>query len=219
MPGLDRKILSEVDHENLMNQIRIDVRTDFILAPHLNIVFVNSPDETWGRVEELLKSGNYAPDLPITMSVPKERGFTRPGSILQPFDRIVYQLLIDSSSVMLEEQLDRDRTFSHVLSEENELMFEAAHECWERFQDKVLELCQTSNFIVKADIANYFERIPQHHLINLMNSSGCPGPVVNLMEELLLAFQERDSFGIIQGVFPSDMLGNFSCRILMPIAT
>lgn len=209
MPGLDRTILDAVDQENLLNRIRIDVRTDFILAPHLNSIFVNSPDEIWSRVDEQLRSGTYQPGLPLTTSVPKERGFARPGSILQPFDRVVYQLLIDIASSTLDAQLDRNRTFSHLLSDDNELMFEPAHESWERFQNRLVELCQSSMFIVKADVANYFERIPQHHLINLMNSSGCLGSVVNLMEEILLAFQERDSFGIIQGVFASDMLGNF----------
>lgn len=209
MPGLDRAFLDSVNFETLINQIKVDVRSDFILAPHFNSVFVNSSDETWARLAELLRSGKYEPDLPLTMSVPKERGFTRPGSILQPYDRIVYQLLIDASSATLEDQLDRDRTFSHVVSQTDGQMFEPAHECWERYQGKILELCQSGGFIVKADIANYFERVPQHHLINLMRSSGCPNPVVNLMEEVLLAFQERDSFGIIQGVFPSDMLGNY----------
>lgn len=209
MPGLDRQILDQIDHNQLFNRIKIDVRSDFILAPHINAVFVSTPDLAWERVTELLRSGNYEPELPITMSVPKERGFVRPGSILLPLDRIVYQLLIDQASSMLEEQLDRERTFSHILADSDEHMFEPAHESWQNFQEKVLQMCRPNKYIVKADISNYFERIPQHHLINLMNSSGCSGAITNLMEELLLAFQERDSFGIIQGVFPSDVLGNF----------
>lgn len=42
-----------------------------------------------------------------------------------------------------------------------------------------------------------------------MIASGCTPEVARLLEEVLLAFQERNSFGIIQGVFPSDLLGNF----------
>ena len=59
------------------------------------------------------------------------------------------------------------------------------------------------------EIANYFERIPQHHLVNLIIASGCPTEVARLLEEMLLAFQERDSLGIIQGLFPSDLFSNF----------
>lgn len=209
MPGLDRQIVDAADHETLLARVRADIRTDFILAPHLNSVFVNAADELWEEVAATLRSGTYEPALPVTISVPKERGFARPGSILLPPDRLVYQLLIDTASAILEDQLDRNRTFSHVLVHQPDAMFEPAHESWGRFQARVLEMCRASPYVVKADIANYFERIPQHHLINLMSSSGCPGPVVNLMEEILLAFQERDSFGIIQGVYPSDVLGNF----------
>ena len=62
---------------------------------------------------------------------------------------------------------------------------------------------------MKADVANYFERIPQHHLINLMIASGSVPEATRLLEEIFLAFQERNSFGIIQGVFPSDVFGKF----------
>ncbi|MFC1885308.1 reverse transcriptase domain-containing protein [Thermodesulfobacteriota bacterium] len=209
MPGLDKKILDTIDPARVNERVMIDLRTDFILAPHYNAIFVNAGEEVWARVQELLRSGNYQPGMPHTISVPKERGFTRPGSILSPLDRFVYQALIDAVSPQIEQQLDRSRAFSHVLAHKNRGMFEPAHESWEKFQEKIAGLCETAGFIVKADIANYFDRIPQHHLINLMSAAKCAPEVVNLMEEMLLAFQERDSFGIIQGVFPSDVLGNF----------
>ena len=88
-------------------------------------------------------------------------------------------------------------------------LFEPEHVCWQRFQTGLRKLANEGGFFVKADVANYFERIPQHHLINLMIASGCVPEAVRLLEEMLLAFQERNSFGIIQGVFPSDLLGNF----------
>jgi len=209
MPGLDKKILDIIDSERVIDRIKIDIRTDFILAPHYNAIFINAGSQLWGRVQEFLRSGQYQPGLPHTISVPKERGFTRPGSILGPVDRFVFQALIDIASPALEAQLDRERTFSHVLSSDPNTMFEPAHESWSRFQTKMASLCASEGYIVKTDIANYFERIPQHHLVNLMSAAKCPTEVVNLLEEMLLAFQERDSYGIIQGVFPSDVLGNF----------
>nr|WP_247645003.1 RNA-directed DNA polymerase [Brucella pituitosa] len=51
--------------------------------------------------------------------------------------------------------------------------------------------------------------MPQHHLVNLMSAAGCAPEVVRLLEEMMLAFRERNSFGIVQGVYPSDALGNF----------
>ena len=209
MPGLDKKILDSIDHNRAIKRVELDIRTDFILAPHYNAIFVNAGDELWAKIYELLRSGNYCPELPLTISVPKERGFTRPGSILQPIDRLIYQALIDLVVPNLENQLDRGRAFSNEPSADENLMFEPAHQSWEKLQKKIMELCSSIGFIVKADVANYFERIPQHHLINLINAAGCTPEVVNLLEEILLAFRGRDSFGIIQGVFPSDILGNF----------
>jgi len=209
MPGLDKKILDMIDSTKVVDRIKIDIRTDFILAPHYNAIFIQAGAELWSRASEFLKSGSYQPTLPHTISVPKERGFTRPGSILGPIDRFIYQALIDIASPDLEASLDRERTFSHVLSTDTHSMFEPAHESWSRFQAKMASICVSDGYILKADISNYFERIPQHHLVNLMSAAKCPPGVVKLLEEMLLAFRERDSFGIIQGVFPSDVLGNF----------
>jgi hypothetical protein len=42
-----------------------------------------------------------------------------------------------------------------------------------------------------------------------MAAAGCAPEIVNLLAEMMLAFRERNSFGIIQGLYPSDALGNF----------
>ncbi len=210
MPGLDKTVLDSVDHNLLLRRVRRDVRSDFIFAPHYNSIFVHAADELWARTYEQLKSGIYEPELPLTIAVPKPGGFVRPGSILQPIDRLVYQGLAEFAAPILESQLDRSRTFSHILAPtSSDEMFEPERACWESLQATVTQLAKTGGYFVKADVANYFERIPQHHLINLMRASGCLPEVVKLLEEILLAFQERDSFGIIQGIFPSDLLGNF----------
>lgn len=209
MAGLDRTILDQINPERVLDRIKIDIRTDFIFSPHLDAIYEKAGGEVWNRTYEMLRSGHYQPNLPYTISVPKGRGFTRPGSILSPVDRFVYQALIDLCTATIDEQVDRTRVFSHVFSQNEHHLFQPAHECWQRYQNAVRELCYAGGFIVKADISNYFERIPQHHLINLLSSAGCLPGVVKLLEEMLLAFQERDSFGIVQGVYPSDILGDF----------
>lgn len=209
MPGLDRTIIAQIDHESVIAHVKADIRSDFILAPHYNTIFNRAGDDLWDLLQQQLRAGTYQPELPITMSVPKERFFTRPGSILRPADRLMYQALVDNVIEKLEEGLDRTRSFSHVLSYEVGQMFQPNRESWERFQARVAEICNGSEFILKADISNYFERLPQHHLVNLMTAAGCALEIVSLLEEMMLAFRERNSFGIVQGVYPSDALGNF----------
>ena len=209
MPGLDRAVIRQIDYENVIAHVKADIRSDFILAPHYNAVINRRGDELWEELRQQLSDGNYEPELPITMSVPKERFFTRPGSILRPADRFLYQALVDNLMDELEDNLDRERSFSHVPSDDEGQMFVPNHESWDRFQERVSEICAESEFMLKADIANYFERLPQHHLVNLITAAGCAPEVVNLLEEMMLAFRERNSYGIIQGVYPSDALGNF----------
>lgn len=209
MPGLDRRIIVQIDHESVIAHVKADIRSDFILAPHYNAVISQAGDDLWEQLKQQLGAGTYQPDLPISISVPKERFFTRPGSILRPADRFLYQALVDHVMDELENSLDRERSFSHVPSDEAGQMFVSNHESWERFQARVAEICNESEFILKADISHYFERLPQHHLVNLMSAAGCVSEVVSLLEEMMLAFRERNSFGIVQGVYPSDALGNF----------
>jgi hypothetical protein len=211
MPGLDRTILDSIDVDTAVARICRNVQSDFILAPHYNAIFLKAAEEIWARTSELLNSGRYCPELALTVAVPKPRGFTRPGSILTPIDRLVYQALADIVAPTVEGHLDRSRNFSNVIVEPGKegYMFEQEHLCWDRLQKSLRVLASQGGCFVKADIANYFERIPQHHLVSLLIASGCRTEVVRLLEEMLLAFQERDSFGIIQGPFPSDLLGNF----------
>ena len=209
MFGLDQEIISDIEHESVIAHVKEDIRSDFILAPHYDIVYNYAGEYLWEQLGQQLRSGKYQPGLPITISVPKERFFTRPGSILSPTDRFVYQAMVDSVKDQLEGNLDRERSFSHVPSDVEGRMFEPNHVSWERFQTRIFQICDESRYILKADISHYFERLPQHHLVNLMSAADCVPEVVNLLEKMMLAFRESNSFGIIQGVYPSDVLGNF----------
>ncbi len=144
MPGLDRTIIRQIHHESVIAHVKADIRSDFILAPHYNAIFNRAGDDVWEQLKQQLGAGTYQPDLPITMSVPKERFFTRPGSILRPMDRFLYQALVDNIMERLEGGLDRTRSFSHVPSVTDGQMFEPNHESWERFQGRVAEICASS---------------------------------------------------------------------------
>lgn len=208
MPGLDREVVNEIDWERAVQNILLDARSDFILSPHFDLIYNRASQNLIEKTIQNLRSGTYQPRLPITFSVPKSNFLTRPGSILEPQDRLVHQALLEQSLPRIEENLDRWRTYSHVPNGANAL-FQPSHQGWDAFQARVRSISNEHPFVLRADIANYFETLPQHAVINLLNASGVRGEVVNLLEEQLLAFQERRSTGIIQGIYPSDILGNF----------
>jgi retron-type reverse transcriptase len=192
MPGMDPALVNTLDFGLALGRIRTDILTDFVLAPHYSAVYVYVADDLIDIVKRSLRSGEYAAGIPIRVDIPKANGISRPGSILTPVDRVVYQLLVDTIGPQAESQLDRSRVFSHILLSEDPdcRMFRSHDECWQEMQAALQDKCQDVNwpFVVKSDIANYFERIYQHNLINLLRSSGCDSRVVNLLEEVLLEF-------------------------------
>lgn len=214
MPGLDRSLIDDWDWETSLARILTDVRTDFILAPHLSAVYAHMGAELADEATTLLASGTYEPSLPITIEVPKRSGLTRPGSILVPLDRLVYQGLIDMVARPAESALDRDRVFSHALAspfDEPGLMFQPTSSLRSRMQARLKHLCEDDAWthVLKADVASYFEGLYQHNLINLLNATDAPSGAVNLLEKVLAGWQERASHGILQGMFPSDFMGTF----------
>ena len=213
MPGLDPEVLELINPELTLGRINRDLRSDFILSPHYASIFEHAGDLLWEDVKSKLSSGDFEPELPITLEVPKVTGLTRPGSILEPADRFIYQALVDVIAPMAESNIDRTRVFSSVLLEPDPeyRMFVEHRECWSRLQENIQENAEEDSFpyAIRADVASFFERLYQHVLINLLHQSNCHRGAVNLLEQLLLAWMEKDSHGILQGIFPSDFLGNF----------
>lgn len=211
--GLDSSIVDSIDYDKIIEFIKEDVKTDFIFAPHYNRIYSKSSQDLIAQVKKDLKSGNYCCKLPHYISVPKNETFSRPGSILNPIDRVVYQLIIETIKEKIEININREHVFSNQLSDNNQF-FTPSRTQWQNFQKKLAQLCKDGGFLLKADIANYFERIPQHHLINLLRSTDCKPEAISFLDDFLLSLTGRNSFGIIQGLFPSDVLGNyFLCDI------
>lgn len=209
MPGLANQVIEAIDWEAAAGNIEVDSRSDFILAPHLDVVFREKPSDLIEQLKSKLSAGNFEPQLPITISAPKPGVLTRPGSVLMPQDRLLYQGLIEDMMPEIEAQFDRSRSFSHVPSNEADRLFEPSFDGWNSFQNRVEAICGETSVVLQCDVANYFDTLPQHNLINALEGCGCRTESVRLMEKLLSAFRQKSSQGIIQGVFPSDVLGNF----------
>lgn len=105
--------------------------------------------------------------------------------------------------------MDRGRTFGYVPSGNGEQLFASSFDAWSAFQKKVEDICGQCSFVLQCDVANFFDTLPQHPLINALEGSGCRTETVRLLEKVLTSFNQSVSQGIIQGIFPSDVLGNF----------
>jgi hypothetical protein len=212
--GLNSTVIDAFDKSLALKRIQRDIQNDFIFAPHLNIIFHKVGDELFDQLTAKLKSGQYSPRLPITIDVIKPNGFNRLGSILEPFDRLAYQLIVDLISEVAENEIDRNQVFSNKLlaSDSDGFMFENSSESYLLFKQHIGQLCVSGkySYALKADITSYFDRLYQHVLGNLLYSSGVNKDAVSFLEKFLLVLTQNDSHGIIQGVFPSEFLGNFA---------
>jgi hypothetical protein len=147
--------------------------------------------------------------------VPSRRGgppFSRPGSILLPRDRLFYQALADQAAPIIEAKTDKDRSFSHRLAATNSAnMFQPTRTCWSNLQKALGKHAKSKNsqYILKIDVANFFGSLNQHTLINILNDAAYPKSLSSRLEAILTSYTgERSSRGILQGMYPSDLLGN-----------
>lgn len=223
--GLSTESLNDIDFDISLDRILNDVKTDFIYAPHINLIYARARDNLKELLCSELRSGKFMPGLPFSIEVPKTYripvetskrlgpAYSRPGSILYPKDRLFYQALADQAAPIIDKSLDSSRSFSHQLTDpKNKSMFQSTRKCWNDLQKALSDHAKDPNvaYVLKADIANYFGSINLHKLINILDDYQFPKSLNSRLEALLLTFTgERSSRSIIQGIYPSDLFGNF----------
>jgi hypothetical protein len=224
--GLAAVAIDKIDWPLALTRVMHDLRSDFIYAPHLSFIYNRAGDELIAVLKRELKSGTFSPGVPLTIEVPKSfrlrvavqskrlgPSFSRPGSILLPRDRLLYQALADQAAPIVDAKTDHKRSFSHRLaSPDSASMFLPTRTCWNELQKSLAEhsKSKTTRYILKIDAANCFGALNQHTLINVLNDSGYPKSLSSRLEALLTSYTgERSSRGILQGMYPSDLLGNY----------
>ena len=212
MPGLEHALITSLDKDTAFARVLVDVETDFIFAPQYKLLYEFMKDELWDEIVSALRSGTYNPLPLITAEVPKPSGLTRPGSILFPADRVLFQALADTIAPQIDPQLDDDRVMSYRLltPDPQGRMFEPRSDSYKRFKIAIGEGAIQSAFVIQADVASYFFHINHHVLENLIGAAGAPGGLIRLLvKHMLETWSDRFSYSIPQGMFPSDLLGNY----------
>jgi len=224
--GLDPSALKKIDWNLALKRVIHDLRSDFIYSPHLAFIYSKAGEELINGLTSELKSGTFSPGVPLTIEVPKSfrirvavplarlgPSYSRPGSILLPRDRLFYQALADQAAPIVEAKTDPKRSFSHRLAPSGSAgMFLSTRICWNDLQKSLTKYAKSKkiNYILKVDVANCFGSLNQHTLINVLNDSGYTKPLSSRLEAILTRYTgERSSRGILQGMYPSDLFGNY----------
>lgn len=206
--GLDLDLSLARVHRNMSTEA-FPNGVDAALVHHL-------PNDVKDRARELLDDPEFdwANGASAYIDVPRGDNLVRPICYLDVDVRLVYQALVDIVASHVEPYLDghfRGRVFSHqIASPTAHRMFRDHSEAHAEFLKAQHEQADGHAYshCVKLDVANYYERIYQHKLHQLLERRGVPGIVNSAVSTLLRKFANGDSHGIPQGLWPSDYLGN-----------
>lgn len=157
----------------------------------------------------------YEP-LPLErIDIPKKNFTFRHGSVPEIVDRIYYQALCNAIASKVDSSLTRiedNVLFSYRLSdkEDDENMFIKSSKSYNDFISYQNFLCESNDYqyVLETDIADYFERIYHHNLIQLLQGFSCDYEIIEAIAKLLRKWNEGVSYGIPQSLWPSYLLGN-----------
>lgn len=215
VPALPVNVSSAIDPDLLAREIAADLESDFVVAPHFAILIKKDGASYVREVLSSLESGYAGPRPPHTIFVPKTNGHFRPGAILEPFDRVVYHAM-SWLAYDVAQHLETGRAISTASRVIHDLRTgsDTRHSAWSDYSNQFEKISKSHPYVLTLDVAHCFERIPQHSLVNLLQAEGLHSNAKSLIEELLLGFRMRSSQGLLQGMLPSDYLGDlFLSRI------
>jgi hypothetical protein len=121
--------------------------------------------------------------------------------------------LADQAAPIIGARSNDTQSFSHQLAPAGSPnMFLPTRTCWNALQKALANHAKTAavRYILKIDVANFFGSLNLHTLINVLNDSGYPKSLASRLETILISYTgERSSRGILQGIYPSDLFGNY----------
>lgn len=155
----------------------------------------------------------YEPSNLLEIDVPKKGYTLRPGSNMNPEDRIVYQAVVDFISSKVEEP-PVECVFSYRLNRNprSNNMFQFWRPWWLRMKKNMREVYHNGyHCLLRTDIASYFEHIDHSILRNtILDRQIKDKHVLDLLDKLLKrwAISDVKHISIPQGFDASSFIGN-----------
>ncbi len=194
------------------------MKTDFVLSEFEAKILEAYPGLIAQKVTDAISAGrgnglDYEPNPLRTIDVPKRDFTVRPGAIPTIRDRVYYQALCDALAPTIESKLAGTQIlFSYRLVDaKGPQMFRLPSESYAEFSATLNKHCEDPAYayVVDADVASYFEHIDHHPIVNTLHGFGCEPVLVEAVGTLLRKWRNGVSHGIPQGLWPSDLIGNF----------
>jgi hypothetical protein len=136
--------------------------------------------------------------------VPKHQGGYRVALQLDPIDTLIYTAIVYEAAELIEKQriqIDRKVACSYRVEIDEKGQFFRTHNGWPDFQEKRQELADTGkyNYVVIADIADFYNQISHHRVRNAFEIAGMPAERAKNIESFLMNLTALQSKGIPVG--------------------
>ena len=213
---IDTGVLSHLDIDTAINRVHRNILTGPV-PNRLDALIVRVyQNEVRERVKSLFDdtSMDWANGTARFFDLPKRDGLVRPICYIDPDVAIAYQALVDATSKTIEPHIsttfDGRVLSSKLRSFTSQVMFKRTSDSYGQFIAIQHEIAhnKTYAYCLRLDIANYYERIYHHKLQQLLDTREVPAVVTAALCKLLRKFTNGDSYGIPQGLWASDYLGN-----------
>lgn len=214
------KIMDAIDLavENIKKEGTTDVEL-FLKPFELDMISGNVEKEIKQNVKECFKQ-NSIKSLKVSpisyVLIPKKELFDfRKCAHVQPLDEIKYLALVLQLADKIKKariNKSRNRIFSYRFSPQKGYLFDPRYN-YTSFRDYVSKCSKKKNVnvIVSCDISNFYDRLNLHRLECVLDSiDGTDKKVVQQINELLLFWENRDSYGLPVGSNASRILAEAS---------
>ena len=172
----------------------------------------------WPAIREAISQidlDTYAPYKPLTVFSPKNRANVRVLHLLHPQDLVIYTALTliakkDIEANRLSTRLKTVFSYRAALTKDGELY--NVRGAYDLFQARLFDLANRPAFryVAIADIADFYARIYQHRLENVIESVATTQRVRDvarvLVKKLIGSLMGKDSYGIPVGPYASRLL-------------
>jgi hypothetical protein len=210
--------VAKVDWLNTLNiaqavkNCRIDVYGDWYRDPW------SWPELEWigSHGHEVLEQRLNAHGVGRTaiLDVPKENFIIRPGVVLDPLDRIMYEAIVDRLSLRLIGEMP-PWVYGWRLRREDPApgVYANRSKEWDRYRHDLIALADHSASALLTDVVSYFASIPLHNLVEeLLRRTGHNDIVERLVDMLLSWGRMAGRTGLPQRSNASSVLANMYLR-------
>lgn len=175
--------------------------------------------DNWSAIREGIEKidlDTYEPYKPMAVFAPKSRANIRVTHLLHPQDLIIYTALVLIAKNDLEANRVTERSkrvFSYRADTNNAQVLYASRGSYEEYLTQLSAKSDKAavKFVAIADIADFYPRIYQHRLENVIQSVAKSQRTVDvarvLVKKLIGNLMGRNSYGIPVGPYASRLLG------------